>query len=66
LVLGQIWVGFIRPASIGLPEPSRFIQISSIGGRRASVGISAYQSAKFAVEGFSEALSNEVGLWAFA
>ena len=38
-----------------------FIQISSIGGRRASVGISAYQSAKFAVEGFSEALSNEVG-----
>jgi NAD(P)-dependent dehydrogenase (short-subunit alcohol dehydrogenase family) len=38
-----------------------FIQISSIGGRRASVGIAAYQSAKFAVEGFSEALSNEVG-----
>jgi NAD(P)-dependent dehydrogenase (short-subunit alcohol dehydrogenase family) len=36
------------------------IQISSIGGRRASVGLSAYQSAKFAVEGFSEALSNEV------
>ena len=38
-----------------------FIQISSIGGRRASVGLSAYQSAKFAVEGFSEALANEVG-----
>jgi NAD(P)-dependent dehydrogenase (short-subunit alcohol dehydrogenase family) len=37
------------------------IQVSSIGGRRASVGLSAYQSAKFAVEGFSEALSNEVG-----
>jgi NAD(P)-dependent dehydrogenase (short-subunit alcohol dehydrogenase family) len=36
------------------------IQISSIGGRRATVGLSAYQSAKFAVEGFSEALSNEV------
>jgi NAD(P)-dependent dehydrogenase (short-subunit alcohol dehydrogenase family) len=36
------------------------IQISSIGGRRASVGLSAYQAAKFAVEGFSEALSNEV------
>src|SRR5882724_3249657 len=36
------------------------IQISSIGGRRASVGLSAYQSAKFAVEGFSEALANEV------
>jgi NAD(P)-dependent dehydrogenase (short-subunit alcohol dehydrogenase family) len=38
-----------------------FIQISSIGGRRASVGVSAYQSAKFAVEGFSESLANEVG-----
>lgn len=37
-----------------------FIQLSSIGGRVASVGLSAYQSAKFAVEGFSEALANEV------
>ena len=36
------------------------IQISSIGGRRASLGLSAYQSSKFAVEGFSEALANEV------
>jgi NAD(P)-dependent dehydrogenase (short-subunit alcohol dehydrogenase family) len=38
-----------------------FIQISSIGGRRASMGLSAYQAAKFAVEGFSESLANEVG-----
>jgi NAD(P)-dependent dehydrogenase (short-subunit alcohol dehydrogenase family) len=37
------------------------IQISSLGGRRASLGVPAYQSAKFAVEGFSEALANEVG-----
>jgi NAD(P)-dependent dehydrogenase (short-subunit alcohol dehydrogenase family) len=37
------------------------IQISSIGGRRATPGLAAYQSAKFAVEGFSEALLNEVG-----
>jgi NAD(P)-dependent dehydrogenase (short-subunit alcohol dehydrogenase family) len=37
------------------------IQISSIGGRTATPGLAAYQSAKFAVEGFSEALSNEVG-----
>ena len=36
------------------------IQISSIGGRFATPGLAAYQSAKFAVEGFSEALSNEV------
>ena len=37
------------------------IQISSIGGRTATPGLAAYQSAKFAVEGFSEALSKEVG-----
>ncbi|MFB5267471.1 oxidoreductase [Paenibacillus enshidis] len=37
------------------------IQISSIGGRvGGSPGLSAYQAAKFAVEGFSEVLTNEV------
>ena len=38
-----------------------FIQFSSIGGRvGGSPGLAAYQSAKFAVEGFSEVLVNEV------
>ncbi len=37
------------------------IQISSIGGRRGSPGVSAYQSAKWALEGFSEVLAREVG-----
>ncbi|MEU6853157.1 SDR family NAD(P)-dependent oxidoreductase [Actinacidiphila alni] len=37
------------------------IQISSIGGRLASVGLSAYQAAKWAVGGFSEVLAQEVG-----
>jgi NAD(P)-dependent dehydrogenase (short-subunit alcohol dehydrogenase family) len=37
------------------------IQISSIGARTGAAGLSAYQSAKFAVEGFSEVLSKEVG-----
>jgi NAD(P)-dependent dehydrogenase (short-subunit alcohol dehydrogenase family) len=37
------------------------IQISSIGGRGSSPGLSAYQSAKWAVGGFSEVLSKEVG-----
>lgn len=37
------------------------IQISSIGGRLGSPGLSAYQSSKWAVEGFSEVLSKEVG-----
>ncbi|MGW3668252.1 SDR family NAD(P)-dependent oxidoreductase [Streptomyces sp. NPDC005141] len=37
------------------------VQISSIGGRVGGTpGLSAYQSAKFAVEGFSEALASEV------
>jgi NAD(P)-dependent dehydrogenase (short-subunit alcohol dehydrogenase family) len=36
------------------------IQISSIGGRRGSPGLAAYQAAKWAVEGFSEVLAREV------
>lgn len=36
------------------------IQISSIGGRIGSVGLAAYQSAKWAVGGFSEVLAQEV------
>lgn len=37
------------------------LQISSIGGRGASPGLAAYQSAKWAVGGFSEVLAKEVG-----
>jgi len=37
------------------------IQISSSGGRLATPGLSAYQSAKWAVGGFSEVLAKEVG-----
>jgi NAD(P)-dependent dehydrogenase (short-subunit alcohol dehydrogenase family) len=37
------------------------IQISSVGGRLASAGLAAYQSAKWAVGGFSEVLAQEVG-----
>jgi len=36
------------------------IQVSSIGGRSGSPGLSAYQSAKWAVGGFSEVLATEV------
>jgi NAD(P)-dependent dehydrogenase (short-subunit alcohol dehydrogenase family) len=36
------------------------IQVSSIGGRRATPGLAAYQSAKWAVGGFSEVLAREV------
>jgi NAD(P)-dependent dehydrogenase (short-subunit alcohol dehydrogenase family) len=36
------------------------IQISSIGGRRATPGLGAYQAAKWAIGGFSEVLAKEV------
>ncbi|OBZ15785.1 oxidoreductase [Bacillus sp. FJAT-26390] len=36
------------------------VQFSSIGGRTSTPGLAAYQSAKWAVEGFSEVLSKEV------
>jgi len=36
------------------------IQISSIGGRLGAAGLSAYQSAKWALEGFSEVLAKEL------
>ncbi len=39
----------------------RILQVSSIGGRRGGTpGLAAYQSAKFAVAGFTEVLINEV------
>ncbi len=37
-----------------------FIQVTSIGGRGTAPGVAAYQSAKFAVEGFSGVLNDEV------
>ena len=42
------------------------IQISSIGGRLATPGLSAYQSAKWAVGGFSSVLAAEVTRSGFA
>jgi NAD(P)-dependent dehydrogenase (short-subunit alcohol dehydrogenase family) len=36
------------------------MNITSIGGRRARQGLSGYQAAKFAVEGFSEVLFHEL------
>lgn len=38
----------------------RILQVTSIGGRAAGPGLSAYHAAKFAVEGLSEALAQEV------
>jgi NAD(P)-dependent dehydrogenase (short-subunit alcohol dehydrogenase family) len=38
----------------------RILQVTSVGGRNAGPGLSGYHAAKFAVEGFSEALAHEV------
>ena len=43
-----------------MQRSGRILQISSIGGRRGSTGVSIYQAAKFGLGGFTEALNNEV------
>lgn len=53
----------VTKAAIPLMREQRsghIIQISSIGGRRGSPGLAAYQTAKWGVEGFSEVLAKEV------
>jgi NAD(P)-dependent dehydrogenase (short-subunit alcohol dehydrogenase family) len=58
--------GVVNVTKAALPilhaqRSGHFIQFSSIGGRVGGTpGIAAYQTAKFAVEGFSEVLANEV------
>jgi NAD(P)-dependent dehydrogenase (short-subunit alcohol dehydrogenase family) len=58
--------GVVNVTKAALPvlhgqRSGHFIQFSSIGGRvGGSPGLGAYQTAKFAVEGFSEVLANEV------
>ena len=58
--------GVVHVTKAALPvfheqRSGHFIQFSSIGGRVGGTpGMGAYQTAKFAVEGFSEVLSNEV------
>jgi NAD(P)-dependent dehydrogenase (short-subunit alcohol dehydrogenase family) len=42
-------------------KSGHIIQISSVGGRMATPGLSAYQAAKWAVGGFTEVLAQEVG-----
>lgn len=57
--------GVVTVTKAALPQlraqgSGHVIQVSSVGGRVASVGLGAYQSAKWAVGGFSSVLSQEV------
>jgi NAD(P)-dependent dehydrogenase (short-subunit alcohol dehydrogenase family) len=60
-----VFLGTVYVIKAALPEfraqgSGHFIQVTSIGGRLTSPGLSAYQAAKFAVEGFSGVLAQEV------
>jgi NAD(P)-dependent dehydrogenase (short-subunit alcohol dehydrogenase family) len=60
----NLW-GVINVTRTALPilrkqRSGHFVQISSTGGRTGVAGLGPYQTAKWAVEGFSEVLSREV------
>ncbi|MFE4536311.1 oxidoreductase [Streptomyces scopuliridis] len=60
-----VFFGTVLVTKAALPVMRRqggghFIQIASVGGRITAPGLGAYQSAKFAVEGFSGVLRQEV------
>jgi NAD(P)-dependent dehydrogenase (short-subunit alcohol dehydrogenase family) len=61
----NLW-GVINVTKAALPllreqGHGHIVQFSSIGGRTGAPGLAPYQTAKWAVEGFSEVLSKEVG-----
>ncbi|SEF38220.1 NADP-dependent 3-hydroxy acid dehydrogenase YdfG [Amycolatopsis pretoriensis] len=58
--LGTVYVTKAAVPVLRRQGGGRIIQVSSVGGRVGSPGMTAYQSAKWAVGGFSEALSAEV------
>ncbi|MCW2721148.1 SDR family NAD(P)-dependent oxidoreductase [Pseudonocardia sp.] len=58
--LGTVYVTKAAVPVLREQGGGRIIQISSLGGRIGGPGMTAYQSAKWAVGGFSEALAAEV------
>ena len=58
--LGTVYVTKAAVPLLRKQGGGRIIQISSLGGRVGSPGMTSYQSAKWAVGGFSEALAAEV------
>jgi NAD(P)-dependent dehydrogenase (short-subunit alcohol dehydrogenase family) len=58
--LGTVYVTKAAVPLLRVQGGGRIVQISSVGGRIGGPGMTAYQSAKWAVGGFSEALAAEV------
>lgn len=61
-----VFFGTVHVTKAALPVflgqgSGHFVQVTSVGGRGTSPALSAYQSAKFATEGFSGVLNDEVG-----
>ncbi|MGI5499868.1 SDR family oxidoreductase [Lentzea sp. CA-135723] len=59
-VFGALWVTQAAVPLLREQGSGHIIQISSIGGVGAFPGLGIYHASKWALEGFSEALSNEV------
>lgn len=58
--LGVVYVSKAVLPILRAQSNGHIFQVSSVGGRVGSVGLSAYQSAKWAVGGFSTVLAQEV------
>jgi NAD(P)-dependent dehydrogenase (short-subunit alcohol dehydrogenase family) len=60
-LLGVVYVTKAALPVLRAQGRGHIIQVSSVGGRLATPGLSAYQAAKWAVGGFSEVLAREAG-----
>lgn len=58
--LGTVYISKAAVPILRKHGAGHIFQIASVGGRIASVGLAAYQAAKFAVRGFSLVLAQEV------
>ena len=59
-VFGALWVTQAALPILRLQGAGHILQVSSIGGISAFPGIGAYHASKWALEGFSQALAQEV------
>ena len=60
-LFGAVWVTQAALPVLRRRGGGRILQVSSIGGISAFAGLSAYHASKWALEGFSQALAQEVG-----